>query len=66
MANITITPPDNNHAYCKDCDWAATPDHHDYANVHTAADVHAMFNRGHTVREGATEETIEEASSRIA
>lgn len=52
------------HAYCHTCDWYATPDDHDYADVVTAADVHATFQQGHSTTAGFSEVVVDEAHSR--
>lgn len=50
--------------YCHDCDWFATPDDHEYADVLTAAEAHTTFEHGHTTTVGASEGTVEEAELR--
>lgn len=52
------------HGYCLDCDWYATPEDHSHDTVFTAADSHALFHPGHTVKTGSSEETVAEATDR--
>jgi len=54
----------DHYAYCQDCDWYATPEEHDYADVNADADVHATFHSAHTVTQGVSEYVREEAELR--
>lgn len=52
------------HAFCHDCDWYATPEEHEYADVMTAAEAHTTFKYGHTATVGASDETVKMAQDR--
>ena len=56
--------PEGCYAYCHTCDWYATPDDHEYADVVTDADQHATFTRGHTTTAGFSERVREKALTR--
>jgi hypothetical protein len=61
-ADTTTAGP---HAYCKDCDWCATPNAHDpYPDVPTAAEKHTRDEQNHTATVGSSDEVIAEARSR--
>ncbi|WP_436933724.1 hypothetical protein [Halovenus marina] len=52
------------HAYCHDCDWFATPDDHEYADVLAAAEAHTTFEFGHMTTVGSSDEVVAKARDR--
>lgn len=53
------------HAYCNDCQWAATPRSHPTKDVSRAAVRHTQSENGHCASVGRSQEIVAEAKKRV-